>query len=104
MGFGEAFHAAFLSQGVEGAVAADGEEPFGEVAVHFGAGRSDEADEGVLHDVPGAVGVAVEEAGGVAEEGELVLRDESAGVGVRIVGVGDGLWLMAGGRWLWVHW
>lgn len=68
--FVEGLDAVFLAEDVEGAVAADGEEPGFEAVADFGDVLLAEADEGVLDDVAGAVEV-VEDGGGVAEKGRF---------------------------------
>lgn len=68
--FVEGLDAVFLAEDVEGAVAADGEEPGFEAVADFGDVLLAEADEGVLDDVAGAVEV-VEDGGGVAEQGRF---------------------------------
>jgi hypothetical protein len=59
------------------------------VAVHFGRGLRHEADERILHDIAGAVGITAEKAGGVAEERRLMARHgflhQGAGIGSDMV-------------------
>lgn len=85
LAFGETAHAALLADDIERGVAADGEEPFGDVAVDRGAGLVAEFDERVLHDVACAVVVA-EQVDDIAEQRPLVLADGLAHEGVVFIG------------------
>ena len=67
-------HAAILSQHIERAPAADGEQPLDHMPVHRGRRLRHEPHKRVLYDVACALGVA-QQARGVADERRLVLRE-----------------------------
>ena len=72
LAFFEAFHAPLLPQDVVRTVATDGEKPFRHMSVHLRGRLGHKPDKSVLHDIAGPVGIAAEEAGGIAQQRRLM--------------------------------